>query len=472
MITEDLLKQKLTVVNIGIEHFADSLRKQDVKTIQVRWRPPAIGGKDIGKIIENVQLLSSKANSKVMDHFLSSDPAWVGIKSAFDAVPGMKKNTILHSGPPIQWDKMCTVQKRAVIGGILHEGLANAEDEAIRLIKDGNIDLRSALDLNVAGAGVGIATSSMMVNIVQDRSTGTEGFCCPFEGRTGLATWGIYNKEIEQRLKLVEKRVGPAMDEILQKLEGIELRSKITQGLQMNDEFHTRQHAGGLLLFNEITPALIKAGLEKELLSDCVDFVRTERFFHSLAMASAISILRRIKDVEYSTVVTTMAGNGVKFGIKVGFAGDKWFTADSPEITGKYLSAKWKAEDAQPWIGDSSVMETIGLGGFAAAASPTVVQLRGGSIEDSVRQTEEMRAICLESNRNYPIPMLGFTGPPVGIDICKVVETGITPICHGGILSKDGGQIGAGSSRIPFEIFKKAFQSLVTRYDLSIGGLK
>jgi len=170
-------------------------------------------------------------------------------------------------------------------------------------------------------------------------------------------------------------------------------------------------------------------------------------------------------NIEYSTIVTAMAGNGVDFGIKVSSLGDEWFTAPAPSLSGKYWSTKWGPEDANSWLGDSCVMETIGLGGFAAAAAPSVIQLRGGSVKDAIQQTEEMRAICVGTNNNFPIPLLEFEGPPVGIDIRKVLKTGITPISHGGIISKEGGNIGAGTARVPLECFKKAFYAFVKKYD-------
>jgi len=466
MNVRDLFNERLAVVNIGVGLFADALRKQGVKTIQVEWRPPAGGDKNLARILSNVQSLSEEANQKVLNRIISADPVWTGIRPAIKVVPGMKENTILHSGPPIEWERMCMIQGKAIIGGILHEGLADTEEEAARLVQYGKIDLKPANDLRVSGAGVGIVTASMMVNVVKNKVTGAEGYCCPFGGRADLGTWGVYNEEIEGKLKLVENFVGPAVDNVLRGCGGIELKSKMAQGILMNDELHTRQVAAGLILFNEIIPLLVKADFDRDLLIRCVEFLRTDRFFHSLEMAVAISILNGIKNVEYSTIVTAMAGNGVDFGIKVSGLGEKWFTAPSPLIYGKYLSTKWRPEDANPWLGDSSVMETIGLGGFAAAASPTVIQLRGGSLEDAIQQSEEMRAICIGVNDNFPIPILGFIGPPVGIDIRKVLEIGVTPICHGGIISKEGGQIGAGSARIPLECFKKALHSYAKKYNL------
>lgn len=467
-----LFGNKINVINIGIEHFANSLREQEVNTIHVAWRPPAGGDKKILKLLEamqqnTIQELIEGANKKVLEMMLAAEPYWVGIKPAIDAVKGMKKNTILHSGPPIEWERMSKVQKNGIIGGILHEGLAKNEKDALSLVQNGEIDIQSANDLGVAGAGVGIVTPSMVVNICRDKKTGKEGYCIPFEGRVGLGVWGVYNDEVESNLQMIEKVMAPAIDHVLEQNGGINVKNIIAQGMQMGDETHTRQTAEGLLLVGKIVPMLIKADLDKKTLIRCVDaFTETERWFHPIGISSSICILSSIKDIEYSTVVTAIAANGVEIGIKISALGEEWFTAPAPIFTGKYFSPSWGPQDAMPMMGDSYVTEAVGMGGFAAAASPAVIRLRGGTIEDAVRQTNEMKEICIGINSEYPIPLLEFTGPPIGIDIRKVLKTGITPINHGGIISKEGGQIGAGVVRHPIDNFKDALHRFAEKYGI------
>jgi hypothetical protein len=417
---------------------------------------------------KNMKILIEEANRKVLDIMLSAEPYWVGMRPAIDAIPGMNCNTILHSGPPIEWERMAEVQKKGIIGGIRHEGLASTNEEAVRLIQDGQIEIRAAADLGVAGPGVGIVAPSMPVNICRDMTTGKEGYCIPFEGRVGLGAWGVYNDEVERNLRSIEDVLAPSVDRVLTKSGGINVKRIIAQGLQMNDETHTRQVAEGLLLVSEIIPLLVKSDMEKDLVIQCMDtLISTERWFHPLGIASSMSILAGIKGIEYSTVVSVMCGNGVEFGIKISSLGDKWFTAPSPSLFGKYLSPRWGPDDAIPWVGDSCVTEAVGLGGFAAAAAPAVVRLRGLTYRDGVQQTEEMKNICIGINHNYPIPLLDFSGPPIGIDIRKVVQTGIVPISHGGIISKEGGQIGAGATRLPFECFTKALYVFAETYRVS-----
>jgi hypothetical protein len=411
--------------------------------------------------------LIEAANRAVIETLTTAEPIWIGMKAAGEVVAGMGPKTILHAGPPIDWGRMCEVQKRGVIGAVLHEGLAKTEDEAADLAKTDQIDIRSALDLNVVGAGVGIVSSSMMVNICQDRKSGSIGFCPPLEGSTGLSAWGVYDEKVEKTLQAIEHTLAPALDSVLTEIGGLETKGIIARGTEMNDESHSRQVAEGALFFREIVPLLIKSGLDRNVLIQCVDLLASvERWFHSLGMASARAILKGASSVEHSSIVTVLAGNGVEAGIKVSALGDVWFTAPAPHLEGVYLSPEWSRKDANPWLGDSSTVETFGLGAFAAAASPIVIQSRGGTVRDAIKRTEEMRAICAGEHRDFPIPLLEGKGPPVGIDICRVMETGVLPIAHGGIIARKGGQIGAGSARFPRACFDKAYKAYAWEYNL------
>jgi len=417
--------------------------------------------------VKDIKSRINEANKNVLKTILAGEPHWVGMRPAGEAIPGMKENYILHSGPPMSWERMKDIQQKGILGGILHERLAKTEEEALALVNRGEIKYFSANDFGAIGPGVGIVTSSMVVNVCRNLDTGVEGYCIPFEGRIGLGAWGVYNENVEKDLQTIKTILAPAIDGVLQECGGINIKSIIARGMEMNDETHSRQVAQGLILVSEIVPLLLKSGLNQKELVQCVEMlVSTERWFHPLGMASALSIAKSVMNVEYSTIVTAFASNGVDIGIKISALGDQWFTAPSPAMTGAFFSTQWGPEDALDLMGDSIMTEVMGMGGFAAAAAPAVVRLRGGTIKDAIQQTEEMKAICVGVNSNYPIPLLEFTGPPVGIDLRKVIDTGITPVCHGGILSKKGGQIGAGIARLPMEPFVEALRSFVEKYSL------
>jgi hypothetical protein len=418
--------------------------------------------------MDDIKQRIEDANGKALGILLGAEPRWTGIKRAIDAVPGMGPNFILHAGPPIRFADMVPVQRKGIVGGALHAGLAKSADEAIGMIGAGEIQLRSANDLFCVGAGAGIVTPNMVVNVCVDAKTGQEGYCIPFEGRNGLGAWGNYDAEIEKNLSEIENFFAPAVDEVLAKNGGIELKSIIAKGMQMGDECHTRQIACSLNLIGAIVPMLFGSDLPSRTVTRVTEmFLSTERWFHPLGMAGSMASVRGIKGLEYSTIVTTIVQNGVQTGLKIAGTGERWYLADAPRMEGEFFSSKWGPEAAVPYMGDSTVTEVMGMGAFAAAAAPNVLRLRGGGWREAIAQSEEMKKICVGVNHNYPIPLLDFTGPGLGIDFRKVLDTGITPICHGGIISREGGQIGAGAARFPLKVYIEALRGFLDTYGIS-----
>jgi hypothetical protein len=205
--------------------------------------------------------------------------------------------------------------------------------------------------------------------------------------------------------------------------------------------------------------------MDKATIKMCIDILTSsERWFHPLGMAGAMAMLKSIQGIDYCTIITMNCSNGVENGIKMGALGNQWFITEAPPFFGQFFSSEWGPEDASLHVGDSTVCEVAGLGAFAGAASPAVLRLRNGNYQDAINQSEEMKQISFTTNTNYPIPLLNFSGPPLGIDARKVLETGITPICHGGIISKKGGQIGAGAGRFPIANYIEAMAAFYKKY--------
>jgi hypothetical protein len=169
--------------------------------------------------------------------------------------------------------------------------------------------------------------------------------------------------------------------------------------------------------------------------------------------------------VKNSTIVTALSRNGVDFGIRVsGCEGNIWFTGPSQFVEGLYLPGFTK-EDANLDMGDSSITETGGVGGFALSGAPAIVQFVGGNAEDCLAVTKRMYEITFAENSNFSMPYLDFRGGPCGIDIRKVLETGILPVITTGIAHKNAGVgfIGAGITSAPIECFEKAVFEVAKR---------
>ncbi|MGI6653394.1 MAG: DUF1116 domain-containing protein [Christensenellales bacterium] len=409
------------------------------------------------------------ANDYVIERMQETDPYWVGMKPAIECVPDIHQNLILHSGPAITWEDMCETQKQGIVNGALHEGLAKTEEEAREKLASGEIEFAAGNDYHVVVPGSGIATPTMVLNIVEDRHTGAKGFCAPFEGpnRGGLAGWGIYNPAIKAHLNNMHDHLGPAFDAVLKKTGGLGLKRMIIRGVEMGDELHSRQDACDLILLNELMKLLYDSDLEHGIKTQCVELLYgTVRFFHPLGMAAAMSLLEGIRDVPYSTVITAMMGNGVSYGIKIAGLGNQWFTAPAPKLEGSYVSTDIDMNDVLPWIGDSCILEACGLGGSAAAAAPAVMRAQNLTLEDGIERSREIEQITLATHRYYLIPALDYQGSPLGIDMRKVLRTGIAPVVHGGIISKSGKRLGAGVAHVPTACFEKACYAYGDKYGL------
>lgn len=419
--------------------------------------------------METISEKVKAANDAVVETMQESDPYWVGMQPAISCVPEMHEGLILHSGPAIAWEDMCETQRQGGINGVLYEGYAKTEAEARKLLETGEIEFAAGNDYHVVVPGSGIATPSMVVNIVQDRHSGVRGFCAPFEGpnRGGLAGWGVYNAAIQAHLNNMHDHLGPAFNQVLESTGGIGLKRMITRGVEMGDELHSRQDACGLMLTNELMKLLYDSAISKELKDQCVELLYgTVRFFHPLGMAAGMALLESIRDIPYATVVTAMMGNGVTYGIKIAGLGNQWFTAPAPMLEGSYVTTDIDISDVLPWIGDSCMLEAAGLGGSAAAAAPAVMRAQNLTMDDGIERSREIEQITLANHRYYLIPALDYQGSPLGIDMRKVLKTGMPPVVHGGMISKSGRRLGAGVAHVPMECFEKACLAFGEKYGL------
>ena len=409
-----------------------------------------------------------QANQAAADALINADPVWEDVKPAGEVLEGMDDYTVTHSGPPIAYEDMVRLHQRGMVSACLFEGWAKTEAEAIKLIESGKLKIMSALDTNTSGSGTGIVTKSVAMLVVRDRVSGEMAATFPAEGivhQGGFCGWGLYSPAIAENLRVIRQELMPPIVEALKKMGGVHLKPILAQSMQMGDENHTRQTVSDLLLEHELVPELMKLNLPKEQILASMDYlVGTPRFFHNLGQAASRAAMLSNVGRAYSTMVTAACGNGVTFGIKIAALGDRWFTAPSPMIQGKYNDPNTSVDDQIPWCGDSSVVECAGMGGLAAAASPIVCKLRERTLQEAIAQTREMEQICIKKNPNYVIPNLDFDCLPVGIDAQKVVKTGITPCLHGGMFNKDGGLLGAGMARIPMECFEKAMAAFAEKY--------
>ena len=403
----------------------------------------------------------NQANAEALKRILGAQPTLVGMGTAGEDIPGMTKKTILHAGPPVTWDKMCGPVRGAIIGGLIYEGLASNKEEAEKLAASGEITFDSCHHHNAVGPMAGIVTYSSPVWKVVKKTYGNYAYCTFNEGLGKVLRFGAFGDEVITRLKWLQNTLYPIIKEALEIHGEINLKTMIAQVLQMGDEGHNRNKAGTSLLIREIAPAIVATHFSQEEKIEALKFLNSnDHTFLNLTMPACKSPMDPVGNIPYSTIVYTMARNGTEFGIRVSGLGNRWFTAPAEIIDGLYFPG-FTSADANPDVGDSCITETTGIGGFCMAAAPAIVQFVGGTVADSIKYSTQIYEITEGEGNTYQIPALNFRGSATGIDIRKVIETGIRPIINTGIAAKEigVGQVGAGLVSPPMKCFEDALEA-------------
>jgi hypothetical protein len=463
------LEEELQVVNVGLPAFGEAIRAAGGAALDVQWAPPGQGDPEVARrlarLINHPRI--EAANRTAYDAYLSAQPVLESIGMARELMAGMGERAILHAGPPIAWAAMCGPMQGAVVGAILYEGWATNAEGAEALAAAGEIAFASCHERGAVGPMAGVISPSMPVWIVVDREHGNRACCNLNEGLGKVLRFGAHGPEVQGRLRWMGDVLAPALAAAIHVLGGLELKPLMAQALHMGDEIHNRNVAASSLLLKRLVPALLRTETASDELAAVVDFIAgNDHFFLNLSMAACKAMLDAAQGVPGSSMVTAMARNGVEFGIRLSGTGEAWFTAPAPVVDG-LLFPGYTSADAAPDLGDSAITETAGLGGFAMAASPAIVQFVGGSPQDAIASSLEMSHITLGRNGAFTLPALDFTGTPAGIDARKVADSGIAPIINTGIAHRQAGigQIGAGITRAPLACFAKAVLALAERVE-------
>ena len=469
----DELLAGVNVVNVGIEFFKDDILKQGAPAVHVDWRPPGGGKPEIIAALDRLATPSiahriEAANAEAVRRIVGSHPVLVGFGRALDVVPGMTRTTILHSGPPIAWARMNGAMKGAVTGALVYEGLARDLDDAARVAASGAIAFSPCNEHDCVGSMAGVTSASMYMHVVRNKTYGNVAYTNLSEQMARILRMGANDESVITRLKWMRDVLGPILQAAMARAGEIDLRLLLALALHMGDECHNRNNAGTSLLIQALTPHILETDFPTAQKRQVFDFVASSDYFSGPTwMALCKCALDAAHGIPDSTIVTTMSRNGVDFGIRVsGMPGNTWFTGPAQPVIGP-MFAGYKPEDSGLDIGDSAITETYGLGGFAMASAPAIVALVGGTIDEAIGFSLRMSEITTAENPNVTIPMLNFRGIATGIDVRKVLQTGILPVISTAIAHKDAGvgMIGAGITHPPVECFEKALLSIAAAID-------
>ncbi|HEY47422.1 MAG: hypothetical protein AMJ88_02500 [Anaerolineae bacterium SM23_ 63] len=454
----EIFGQPIAVINIGLAGFAESLRQQGVQLIDVDWHPPPEGIPRLTHTKSGVSI--DEANAEAVRRIMAGRPVILGLDLAKRVIPGITERTILHAGPPIHWERMCGPTRGAVMGALVYEGLAASPEDAANLAASGEISFDPCHHHHAVGPMAGVISPSMPVWIIENTEFGNRTYCTLNEGLGKVLRYGAFGEDVYRRLHWMADVLYPTLADALERSDPIDLRAMIAQALHMGDECHNRNRAGTSLFLRTITPWLTRTCEDGERLAQVIEFINgNDHFFLNLSMPAAKAMLEPAEGIEGSTILTVMARNGTDFGIKQAGDPNRWFIAPAGIVEGLFLPG-FSAKDANPDIGDSTITETAGFGGFAMAAAPAIASFVGGTAQDAINSTNEMYEICFTEHDHFTIPALDFRGTPLGIDVRLVMETGILPKLNTGIAHKNPGigMVGAGVLRAPKECFTDAFE--------------
>ncbi|MDM8531550.1 DUF1116 domain-containing protein [Anaerolineales bacterium HSG25] len=409
-----------------------------------------------------------QANQQAVERMMEARPVLVGIGTARDVIPGMRDNLLLHAGAPITWERASGPMRGAITGALILEGKASSEAEAQQLVESGEIELEPCHHHNAVGPMAGVTSASMAVYIVEDKTYGGLAYSNLNEGYGKVLRYGAYSEEVINRLTWMTETMAPVLKAAIEASGGIDIKALLAEALHMGDEGHNRNKAGSILYLKALAPHVARTCSDSSVAGDVLQAIGDNALsVLNPVMAACKAMADAAHGIEGSTIVSTMARNGTDFGIRVSGLGDQWFTAPVGTPQGLYFP-NFTADDASGDIGDSTITETIGIGGFAMATAPAIVTFVSGTPKDALNTTMEMYEINYTEHKYFTMPQLDFRGTPTGIDIRKVVETGITPRVNTGIAHKEAGvgQIGAGLVRPPMACFEQALIAYAEKYGI------
>jgi hypothetical protein len=408
----------------------------------------------------------NQANRAATERMIEARAVLVGLGKAGKVIPGMRENLLLHAGPPITWQRASGPMRGAITGALIFEGKVKNEREAQTLVESGEIELEPCHHHQAVGPMAGVISPSMSVYIIENETHGNRAYSNLNEGYGKVLRYGAFDSEVQNRLKWMEEVLAPVLKDAITASGGIDIKALLSEALHMGDEGHNRNKAGSILYLKTLAPHIASVSKDSRVSAQVLQKIGENALSVLNPVMAACKVMAdAAHTIADSTIITAMARNGTDFGIRVSGLNEQWFTAPAQVPGGLYFPG-YGDEDANADIGDSTITETAGIGGFAMAAAPAIVTFVSGTPKDALNATMEMYEITASEHKYFTIPQLDFRGTPVGIDLRKVVETGITPRINTGIAHKDAGigQIGAGLVRPPMEIFEAALIAFAEKY--------
>lgn len=402
------------------------------------------------------------ANQDVIQIIQTSKVNLSDVDRACEVIDFLKGFSLLHSGPPVDWQNMCGAMRGAICGAAVYEGWAKSLEEAENMAASGCFSFGSNNDHSAVGPMAGIISPSMPVMIFQNKPFGNQSFVTFNEGLGKALRFGANDDSVINRLKWIDKVLAPIIKEVLKLSGPIDITSMMARSIQRGDECHNRNKSSTSLFIRKIAPWVVRTTGSRKAMEEVLSFMdKNDHFFLNLSMGNSKATMDATIGIKGSTIVNCMCANGYQFGIRVAGAGTEWFTGSAGYAKGHYFNG-YHFGDANKVMGDSYISEAAGIGAFAMGAAPGLGRFIGVEPAETLQFSLKMYEITTAEHETFKIPTLDFRGTPLGIDIRKVLLTRVLPVVNTGIAHKKSGigQIGAGVVYPPMSCFNRAARAM------------
>ncbi len=390
------------------------------------------------------------ADQLAFERAVAVRPIWNRFATVATAL-GIEKNVLLHAGPPFRsTEDICKPIMNSACVAAVYEGVADDFDQAKAMILAGEITLKPAQEYRVVTPLAAVVSASMQLHVVCDTRRGKTQAFAPINGGSGPSLrLGLESTAVLEHIRWLN---GPFCDVLQSSLgKGIPLIPLAVAGLSAGDDCHGRTVMSTKALITTIENSMPR-GIQDKLARAFME--TSPSLFLNLWMAATKCIMVAASDIEGSSFVTAMAGNGVEAAIQISGLPGRWFTTSATPPLGCF-EVDVPSGRALGAIGDSAVVEGFGLGAMA--------------INLSLEQKKVLEKY-LPKNNNERIKTLSMGPHPsfrnldirFGLTARSVVAFNAGPMIGLGILDKEGkkGRLGGGLYDMPPHPFADALAAL------------
>ncbi|WP_085482079.1 oxamate carbamoyltransferase subunit AllG family protein [Paraburkholderia susongensis] len=382
-----------------------------------------------------------------LDAIVASRPVLRALLRARDAIRWPER-TLLHAGPPLGESAPPPPILHSAAHAALFEGWAASFDEAIAAIMAREILLAPAQEHDCVVPLAAVLSPGQYVQVVSDAAGRGRTIHAALSGGGGAAIrLGMDDPQVTAHLRWIN---GPLADAVGARLGApVDLAAIADAALALGDDCHGRTIEGTRIWVERLAA---ERPFDDPAVKRFLD--TSPGFFLNTWMAASACMLSTAEHVNGSAIVTSMGANGRHAGIRLAHAPQRWFTVEATTPVGRF-DAGFAATDGLPAIGDSAVVDALGLGAMCMHRSEAQQQNLGAFMQSP---PQALNATLLGAL--HPAFTRGATR--VGLSARSVVASGLRPAVALGILDTNGrrGRIGGGIWTAPLALFEDALTAL------------